>query len=706
LSDLPYIQEAQEVKITGQDSTGNTVNYVGADSNGNLQVVNASEGPVTPGTVATKSILTGAQYNSTSPTLTTGQQSALQLNSAGSLNVNITSGVGSITATVGTADKTTFTYGTTSELPIGGVYQDTSPTLATGTSGAIRSTQNRGLHVNLRDSSGNEKLGSSLSAASIPVVIASDQGSIPVTMTTGHVNSYVFDGAGNAIGSAGGALNSAITTISGNSIGSTGGALNAYIIGGTITSITNSIKSTLFDGSGNSLSSTSGALNVNITSGSVTVTGSSSVKVFDGAGNAIGSTGGALNTAITTISGSSIGSTGGALNAYITGGTVTSITNSVKVNLYDSSGTSLSSTAGALNSYITGGNLTSITNSVKVNLYDSSGTSLSSTAGALNSYITGGNLTSITNSVKVNLYDGGGNSLSSTSGALNVALSGSSTVTANQGTAAITANAWPYKITDGTNTAAVKAASTAAIATDPALVVAISPNNSLSVLQATASNLNAQVVGNVASGSADSGNGIKISGVYNTIVPSLSTGNRGDIQLDSRGALQVTLLDGSRQSYSTSVTTSLPISATDVITIGGSASKTVRITLVKITGISTTAITTPVLLIKRSSTNTGGGISAPSIVPHDSNNSNSGVTVLYYSANATGLGTAVGTMRQDRLTFQTIASTGEGAITWDFGTRPTQAVVLRGTSQLLCVNLNGVTVTGGSISCDIEWSEE
>lgn len=35
------------------------------------------------------------------------------------------------------------------------------------------------------------------------------------------------------------------------------------------------------------------------------------------------------------------------------------------------------------------------------------------------------------------------------------------------------------KINDGTNTAAVKAASTAAVATDPALVVAISPNNSI-----------------------------------------------------------------------------------------------------------------------------------------------------------------------------------------------------------------------------------
>lgn len=37
------------------------------------------------------------------------------------------------------------------------------------------------------------------------------------------------------------------------------------------------------------------------------------------------------------------------------------------------------------------------------------------------------------------------------------------------------------KVTDGTNTAAVKAASTAAVATDPALVVAISPNNGIAI---------------------------------------------------------------------------------------------------------------------------------------------------------------------------------------------------------------------------------
>jgi hypothetical protein len=53
----------------------------------------------------------------------------------------------------------------------------------------------------------------------------------------------------------------------------------------------------------------------------------------------------------------------------------------------------------------------------------------------------------------------------------------SGTVTANQGTANTAANAWPAKVTDGTNTAAVKAASTAAAATDPSAVVALSPNS-------------------------------------------------------------------------------------------------------------------------------------------------------------------------------------------------------------------------------------
>lgn len=95
-------------------------------------------------------------------------------------------------------------------------------------------------------------------------------------------------------------------------------------------------------------------------------------------------------------------------------------------------------------------------------------------------------------------------------------------VTANAGTnlntsalaldATLTGGTQQAKITDGTNVATVKAASTAALAADKAVVVAVSPNNTVpvslatntptlqsgsttAVTQATAANLNATVVG-------------------------------------------------------------------------------------------------------------------------------------------------------------------------------------------------------------------
>jgi hypothetical protein len=64
---------------------------------------------------------------------------------------------------------------------------------------------------------------------------------------------------------------------------------------------------------------------------------------------------------------------------------------------------------------------------------------------------------------------------------LAVTTEGSSVGTVDQGNPNTTANAWPVKVTDGTNVAAVAPASTPPAATDPALVVAISPNSSISV---------------------------------------------------------------------------------------------------------------------------------------------------------------------------------------------------------------------------------
>jgi hypothetical protein len=106
-------------------------------------------------------------------------------------------------------------------------------------------------------------------------------------------------------------------------------------------------------------------------------------------------------------------------------------------------------------------------------------------------------------------------------------LTSSDVVTAAQGTAAALAGYWPvrvtdgtntmptgdsvarglfHKITDGTNTAAVKAASTAAVAADSALVVAISPNNVVPVSGAVASQVDGHSASIGSTGDADTSN--------------------------------------------------------------------------------------------------------------------------------------------------------------------------------------------------------
>lgn len=106
------------------------------------------------------------------------------------------------------------------------------------------------------------------------------------------------------------------------------------------------------------------------------------------------------------------------------------------------------------------------------------------------------------------------------------------TVTANLGTlnGAATAAKQPALGTAGTASA------------DVISVQGIASMTPVQVSQATASNLNAQVVGNTAAGAADSGNGVKISGIYNASPPSLTTTWRGDAQMDSNANLRTRIV--------------------------------------------------------------------------------------------------------------------------------------------------------------------
>ncbi len=67
-------------------------------------------GPVSPGTAATNSNLIGGVYNSTAPTLTTGQQASIQLNASGAVKTDGSATTqpvsGTVTANQGTANAT------------------------------------------------------------------------------------------------------------------------------------------------------------------------------------------------------------------------------------------------------------------------------------------------------------------------------------------------------------------------------------------------------------------------------------------------------------------------------------------------------------------------------------------------------------------------------------------------------------------------
>lgn len=127
MADLDDKNSAGTVKLTGADTSGLETNYLDVDSDGQLT-----------------SKLADSNGDLLTSTLDAGKQA---------LDVNI---INSLTTTSGAPDKDPFTYGTTSQQTIGGVFQDTSPTLTAGQSGASRLTAERGLHTNLRNSTGTE----------------------------------------------------------------------------------------------------------------------------------------------------------------------------------------------------------------------------------------------------------------------------------------------------------------------------------------------------------------------------------------------------------------------------------------------------------------------------------------------------------------------------------------------------------------------
>lgn len=192
------------------------------------------------------------------------------------------------------------------------------------------------------------------------------------------------------------------------------------------------------------------------------------------------------------------------------------------------------------------------------------------------------------------------------------------------------------------------------------------------------------------------GNGVAGTGSHRVTIASDNT------------AFSVNTSTTQKTTYSASAVALAPAaSATDIFTLTGSGTKTVKITRVQISGIATAAGAYDVVFLKRSTANSAGTSSDLTEVPYDSNDAAATATALSYTANPT-TGTLVGNLQAKKIT----VSTAGGAIpiiptelTFDerAGERP---IVLRGTGQVFAINLNGVTVTGGSLTLDVTWTEE
>lgn len=146
-------------------------------------------------------------------------------------------------------------------------------------------------------------------------------------------------------------------------------------------------------------------------------------------------------------------------------------------------------------------------------------------------------------------------------------------------------------------------------------------------------------------------------------------------------------------------------SATDILTIKGSATKTVYVTNLSCSGTSTAAGTLPVSVIKRSTANSAGTSTAPAAIALDSTNAAATAVVAAYTANPT-VGTSVGAIASGLLGTNVVAGVPAPALTFMFDRTEAQYATLRGVAQSISLNAGGASFTAGaSLTCSVDWIE-
>jgi len=206
-------------------------------------------------------------------------------------------------------------------------------------------------------------------------------------------------------------------------------------------------------------------------------------------------------------------------------------------------------------------------------------------------------------------------------------------------------------------------------------------------------------------------------------------GTTSGIEVDSDAtskALRVALYNSlgrevnlnSKPTFAVSNTFTPAATPTDLVTIFGSASKTIRVIKFEIITTNTAAGSQTYSLIKRSAVNTTGTFVAGTVVSLDSTDgiSSTATNVGHYTANASALGAAIGTLITKRVASPVLVPGSFAGVMPDAGIDLIASLVsnglnkpitLSGTGQGLCLNFGGAALVAGQVHAyNIVWTEE
>jgi hypothetical protein len=170
---------------------------------------------------------------------------------------------------------------------------------------------------------------------------------------------------------------------------------------------------------------------------------------------------------------------------------------------------------------------------------------------------------------------------------------------------------------------------------------------------------------------------------------------------------------GEKATYRAATTASVVAAAGAAMffVIAGSATKTVRVRRIRVSGDTLTTLAVNSIVVEKWSTAPTGGTPVTLVqVPNDSNDAAATASLVQVYTAAPTEGTLVGTVACNRHMHKS-STVADGAsfsdVEWTFGSVPeTRALVLRGTTQALSLAFGAVPASAVTLAVEVEWTEE